>query len=58
MKLFGEAKRKRDNEVRKFAVEYPHYTQKEIGFKFGIDRTQINRILGKSRDLIPEKLSK
>lgn len=41
----GEAKRKRDNAIRRFAFEHPHYTHKEISLKFGIDRSQVTRIL-------------
>jgi hypothetical protein len=48
MRLTGEAKRKRDNAIRKFAIEYPHFTHKEIGYKFGLERSVVSRILEES----------
>ena len=52
IRLTGEAKRRRDNAVRRFAFEYPHFTHKEIGFKFGLDRSQVTRILQESKEPI------
>jgi len=53
----GHAKRKRDNAIRQFAFEYPHYTDKEIGLKFGLERSTVSRILEESKEPIPEKVA-
>ena len=44
----GNAKFKRDETVRRFSFEHPHYTEKEIGEKYGLSQPVISRILHKN----------
>ncbi len=44
-RLTGQVKFKRDESIRKFAFEHPHYTQREIGEKFGLTRRVVQKAL-------------
>lgn len=46
-RLHGDRKFKRDEEIRKFYNEFPHYTRRELAEKWGLDASTITRILPK-----------
>jgi len=47
MKYDSLRKTKRDNQIRRFAIKHPDWSQQEIANKFGVSRPTISRILNK-----------
>lgn len=48
-RLTGARKQRRDQAVRDFEFQHPHYTEKEIGDAFGISQSAVSRILNEKK---------